>query len=178
MPFEKLKNEYFSLIDMLRDDSQEAVLNASRSDTQYNRRIVVRNFFAYVEVSVFSTKKLISPLLYNSKSKNIIAEYSLLHEEQYDLDNKGNTFAKKKYLSIENNVLFTFRMYAGLVGGEFNNDLGSKEWQIFKKSIKIRNRITHPKSKKDFEISDTDTKIVGEAAIWFIRTYNNLVRRS
>ncbi len=48
-------------------------------------------------------------------------------------------------------------------------------WDSFKRSRKIRNRLTHPKIPKSLTISDNDLQVLNEAEKWFLDWYLRLL---
>jgi len=61
------------------------------------------------------------------------------------------------------------RALADAVGCEVNHVQGSG-WAAFLKAIKIRNRITHPKTEEDIAISKDDFELVNEGIWWAFET--------
>lgn len=67
---------------------------------------------------------------------------------------------EKKALESRNGALLSvftaINLFAVTSGAKTSMKKNSKEWGVLHSSIKIRNRITHPKYPKDIEISDAD----------------------
>ena len=53
-------------------------------------------------------------------------------------------------------------------------DVSGSEWQSFRRAIKIRDRITHPKSVSDLNISDEDYNDVSAGFGWVLISHVKL----
>jgi hypothetical protein len=94
------------------------------------------------------------------------AEILLLKDWTYRLTDKGEVEFERAKLSLKSNLQFAFRMYAKAAGVEYSLPKGEAEWDKFKRSIKIRDRLTHPKKPADLQVSDEDMRMVAEAYVW------------
>ena len=69
-------------------------------------------------------------------------------------------------------TLFSLRdekLYTG-----FTTNLKEDDWEKFRLSIEIRNRITHPKHSSDLLISEDEIETVMQAHDWFFKVFNDL----
>lgn len=98
-------------------------------------------------------------------------DISMLEEQTYDVDGKGKVRKRKIFLKTANNLRFAFNVSAKLTL-DFNLDASGKGWESYKKAVKIRNRITHPKNISDLNISKEEMSTVREAFMWFIDTFD------
>lgn len=138
----------FDLIEDLINDTNKAFeyLEADK-ENQYLRRSAVKAVFSFIECIPYILKyKLRSDICLeryeyklNEKEKELLYEFD---RDKYTLlDNFKKTFKlTKKVWELDNLDLKT----------------DSKEYQILRKSILVRNRITHPKRHSDIIISDED----------------------
>ncbi len=99
-------------------------------------------------------------------------ELALLREESYDLDDKGRVITKQSNLQILKNIKFTFEAFSKYFGAGFRLKLDDMGWESFLKAIKIRNRLMHPKSALDLNVSDEEFDIIRRANSWFESNIN------
>jgi hypothetical protein len=112
------------------------------------------------------------------ESRHLMHEWALLSPEEYSPDSTGRLQKKEAKIPFTNYVAFSIRAYSQhsrwFDCSDFFADNG---WNEFKKAVRIRNRITHPKSASDLDISDEDTKTVEAASEWFQGVVHELGRR-
>ena len=155
------------------DDAHWAEQLLSSSDNQFTRRAYVRNVFAMMEGCIWALKETVLLAKPAGGYPKILArgEYELLSDTSYDLKANGEVKEQMKYLRLPENVRFTFRVIGKYFGGTYDLAVGGKGWQAFLSAQAVRNRITHPKTSKEFEISDSEIEQCQQACSWF----NNLV---
>jgi hypothetical protein len=170
--------EIDSLATVLRQDYQ-LLLNESvaNPNDQLGRRTLIRTEFAVIEGAVSSHKQMVIDYCKRNGLELSQAEYALLHEESYELDDNGKPRIAEKFLKLPANLKFAFSMYASKIGGiEFALDPSG--WQNFLAAIKIRNRLIHPKSVSDLEVTDADMHCVMQAATWYFKEDTRLVSQA
>ena len=79
------------------------------------------------------------------------------------MDAKGEVIESILMTMTSNNVLFSLRSFAEVVGLSLRIDKGGRNWQAYSEALKIRDRITHPKRLKDVELTDAEIEAVREA---------------
>ncbi|MBN2390226.1 MAG: hypothetical protein JXR84_05870 [Anaerolineae bacterium] len=166
-------------IDSLDLDMGDLSINDfdSHERDQHLRRTLVRTLFAMIEGTTFAYKQHILADYEASRGQLSHAEYAVLTEEAYQLTNSGTIRTSPNYPNIKANIKFAFPLYARTLGADFkftpslDKDPG---WQSLCQSIEIRNRLMHPKSLEELEVSDADLKHAYRAADWFEDQVNRL----
>jgi hypothetical protein len=134
---------------------------------QILRRAYIRAAFAFVEGAVFGAKAFLLKVHGLGEATLSPGELALLREEGYSLNRQGQVQARALFLSTAENVRFTlgilYRVYRRVPHPAF----GSAGWSAFRKSLAIRNRITHPKRVADYRVSAADLETVRFALRWF-----------
>ncbi|WP_146097998.1 hypothetical protein [Xanthomonas arboricola] len=155
------------------DDAHWAEELLDCGDTQFTRRAYVRNVFAMIEGCIWALKEtvLLAHTVDGRKKLFARGEYELLSDTSFDLKVNGEIKEQTKYLRLPENVRFTFRILKKYFGGTYNIASDSKSWQAFLAAQNVRNRITHPKTSEEFEVSDAELEQCQLACSWF----NNLV---
>lgn len=94
------------------------------------------------------------------------AETLLLKDATFRLDDDGRVKFEKAKLSLASNLQFAFLMYAKAGGVEYSIPKGDAGWDKLKRSIKVRDRITHPKRSRDLDVSYDELEMVMSAYVW------------
>ena len=189
------------LIDFLLGDIQYCDKLLKEQDTAFFRRTHIRTIFSFIEAMAFVFRrharysieldlqcKATNALKIKDEndthlkkwieSRLLMHEWALLSPEEYSPDSTGRLQKKEAKMPFANYVAFSIRAYSQhsrwFDCSDFFADNG---WNEFKKAVKIRNRITHPKSASDLHISDEDTKTVEAASEWFQSVVHELSRR-
>lgn len=155
--FYKLMEDVTSSVELWRDRCDE-----------FSRRTHVRTAFSLVEGVIQLLKS--SALLFDDlKSESVFsaAEIILLKEEQAHLNSNGEVEVQKIKIPLRNNFKFATKSYAKACSIEFHLDLSTQGWEMFIKAIKIRDRITHPRSIDDLQVSLNDIEIVEKGMEFF-----------
>jgi len=126
----------------------------------------VRALFAAIEGWIYHKMSYALQIARKKPDLFTAGEIALLLGEAYSLDTKGNVISYPKYSALAQSFLFAMRM--STKGYEpILVDTSSKGWMAFNESIRIRNRLTHPKSLEDFTVSDSDLQTAFMTSLWF-----------
>lgn len=129
------------------------------------RRAYVRSVFALIEGTTFRMKQL--ALDYNVDRLSS-AEITLLQEESYSLGDTGQLRVRQAHLQCLPNVRFAFRSLAKARGIDFRPNVSGKGWEALRESVRVRDRLMHPKDPKDLLVSDEERDLVSKAFRWFV----------
>lgn len=94
------------------------------------------------------------------------AEMLLLKDAMFRLSDDGMVKYEKAKLPLVSNLQFAFRMYGKAGGVAYSIPKGGDEWDKFKRSIKVRDRIMHPKRARDLNVSHDELLMVTAAYVW------------
>lgn len=164
--FELLKEEVLEVGKKIRQDPKN----------QCWRRVFVRSVFSMIESECYRLKENTLSLIRKysfERNKFSPGDISLLEEKAYSLDNKGGIEEKSIHLKTESNLRFAFSS-AAKFSLDFKLNVSDTGWESFKKAIKIRHRVTHPKKISDLSISDEEKDSVKKAFLWFIDSLERL----
>lgn len=102
-------------------------------------------------------------------------ELLFLIEFSADVNDKGEIVVDDKLkITLAKNLALAFRAYAKAYDVSFKLNKGDQGWQNFRKAIKVRDRITHPKRLNAMEIRDNELKEVNEGYNWFMDEFKKL----
>jgi hypothetical protein len=107
-----------------------------------------------------------------------LSEWALLNTDAFFPDSAGKLQRQEQKFPLSNYVAFSIRSYSKhsrwFDCSKFFSDNG---WNEFKKAVGIRNRITHPKSAHDIELSTKDMATIEAASEWFQCVVHELSHR-
>jgi hypothetical protein len=151
--------------DPLIEDVEWAKSILINQDNQNARRAYIRSLFAFIEGSVWILKQIVVSVV--AKTERVTpAELALLTDKSFELKNNGDVQESSKYLRLPDNIKFTFKTLDKYFKNG-NLDINEKDWSNFQVCLKVRNRITHPKSIEDFEVSKSEILSCNKTYSWF-----------
>jgi hypothetical protein len=129
------------------------------ADYEYHARQLIRAILAYVEGVTFSVK--VSAVARCLKSGIEVSDHEryLAVEIDGQLDDKGNVVERPARLRLVGNVRFAFRLLEKATRGAFRFNPSSEWWASLRKTIAVRDRLTHPRFPQDIDVSGEE--IVG-----------------
>lgn len=156
----------YELIESLQSDVYKAfeLLDPSK-ESQFFRRIVIRNIFGYIEAIIevvkFEVKKAISFNEFTTTLSN--GQKKILYEQRIKEDGTVESIT----IPVEENLRETFKIAKKVWNIEgIVLDCSSKNYQYFLKTKRVRNKLTHPKIFYDIEITDDDVIIAAKTFEW------------
>jgi hypothetical protein len=132
---------------------------------QKRRRLLVRSIFAFIEAVSFALKS--EAIRGSGKNVPTPEELSIAREESFDLDDRGHIKKTKAKLRTIPNLRFAFHLYSRISGFEYELDSSCTEWQRLVESLKVRDRLMHPKSLNDLTITNDEIASALSAYLWF-----------
>jgi hypothetical protein len=132
---------------------------------QPQMRILIRTEFAAIEGFCHKLKHL-GLLLCDDRGKRVTKKERACVLEK--TTQKGRTVTC--HLETKENIKFAFKIFLRAFGLQYKMASPDK-WQQMCKSVRVRNRLTHPKNPADMEISEADYRDIRVADEWF---YDNL----
>jgi hypothetical protein len=88
-------------------------------------------------------------------------------EEVYDLDSSGQVEKRRAKLRTISNIRFAFSLLAKANQANFTLDVSQKGWQLLQHTLKVRDRLMHPKVPGDLDVFDDEIRDALRAFIWF-----------
>jgi hypothetical protein len=162
--FKDLRATYNELV---RDVDLSKGLDTDVCSEAFIKRTYARAFFAMVEGIIAQLKQL--ALHANAESRVFeVFELELLEERVGYLDSSDGTAKPgNAKLSFLPNLQFSMTSAARALNLDFKLEKGGQGWLAMRDSVKIRDRITHPKNMDSLVISDDEMKKLGQANAWF-----------
>ena len=143
----------------------ETLRQMRRDLIDFRRRNYIKTVFSSFEAIIWGMKNILL------EQKQLIKAPKLLIELQgFKLEgpNKKNLTKKPMKTGLEKSIKVTINAFdTFILKGKSHNIFSSDEWEKFKNAIKIRDRITHPKSPKDLKVSVKELELVRDCYYWF-----------
>jgi len=118
------------------------------------RRVLVKSISSFVEALSYSMKGV---ALDSDNPPLTYPERMLAVEEVYDLDSSGQVEKRRAKLRTISNIRFAFSLLAKANQANFTLDV----------SLKVRDRLMHPKVPSDLDVFDDEIRDALRAFIWF-----------
>jgi hypothetical protein len=170
----KALSEFFEIKEILSTDVTVCASMLKTEDNQFWRRMLVRSVFALIEGTVYRMKQLAFEVSLDERVPLSRAEIALLVEEGYDLNDKGEPIVKSNHLNITKGIRFAFKASARAYGISYALKVDDSGWDSFKKALKVRDRLMHPKSTSDVNVVDDDVLCLERAVSWFAESVNEI----
>jgi hypothetical protein len=184
----------YELLQELRADIDRAYATLENDkESQYLRRCVVRAIFSYIEaliecikVELRSTVRFhqFAEMLGDKEASKLTSSIGKLTEK--DLETLGpipviGTANHGKFLPLDQNIKRTFRLAAKIWNlGDFRLTTDGEDFRDFLAAKNARNRLTHPRTLYDIEVTNDDMHCHTIAGMWaqseFQRLFNARVR--
>jgi hypothetical protein len=153
----------------LKQDIDHCEQMLSQADSQFWRRMYIRSIFAYIEASVFILKQ---DALYDGGKHGIQfsdAERLLLQDQSAEINDIGGVKIQKAKISFLKNLRFAFKTYARTAGDVTALKVDSIGWAAIRESLKVRDRLMHPKQVEDLLVTDQELRAVSVGYVWFLQ---------
>jgi hypothetical protein len=138
------------------------------NDSPFARRMWVRAYFAWVEVVCFSARQYVLERRFNKRviRPADIPEFLALSELRYNVTG-GKIVAERLRSRTRDQLAFSLLVLAEFFGLRLTIDRSGRSWNAVQGALNVRDRITHPKTSREFDVSDNDIKTVNEFSGWF-----------
>ncbi|WP_192939373.1 hypothetical protein [Stutzerimonas stutzeri] len=160
---ERFDKALISLLDMngiLRDDLN-ALLDAFPDQrSQVLRRNFVRASWAYVEAITHAFKLMVSMLVSEGACK---------------LEPKEAAFLERPRTATLTNIEQTIKLVAKVFSVPECNIGNGADWRHVGPSMKIRNRLVHPKSMESLHVTDSEWDTHRDGFVWLVEAFDGLL---
>lgn len=145
-------------------------------EEEMSRRLYVRAVFALIEALVEQHKRLLLHLT----STNIIAlpagTAEALSERAFLVNDNGAVAEREQFLNLARKLRAVYRAAGEGFGEVLPNDFGGQGWASFREAIRVRDRLTHPRTFQDCHVDEDDLLQVDQAEAWYRLLNTEFVR--
>ncbi len=168
-------NEWLDVSNVLRQDI-ENLEAAYRDDwsSQPFRRLFVRSCWAMIEGEVFCVKQFALRACELGGKSLSANEHIFLSEIRITVDENGIAELERVHERTLSNLKRTLRIAVSKFEAGWTPDFSGQDWKALFCSLKLRHRITHPKTVGELMISDSELDIHKDAFMWFLKTFGEL----
>src|SRR5712692_8437492 len=171
----KAYEEFEAAIGILHDDVEFCARELNKNDLPVWRRALVRALFAMVEGVIYRMQQIALNASHQPRVAFSPGELHLLLEKSFELDGNGNVVERQIRTSLKGSIRFAFGAFARVHVAEYELDVTREdEWGAFLKSIKVRDRLMHPKTVDDLTDSNEEIKSIQITFDWFMKTLKNV----
>lgn len=159
-------DENTDFVRILVNDVQQALNIARNSNEQANRRNLIRTIMSATEGISWDFRNHVRSILKDVDQIPPLIDQAF-DELTYSVNERGRLVEQQRFIAVTAMIRLTVNV-AKMFCPDLQVDFGGDGWVSFKKAIKIRNRITHPKSTLDLSVSDQDIETAQSGFFWFI----------
>jgi hypothetical protein len=139
------------------------------ADYEFYARQLIRAVFAYIEGITFSVKVTAAAHCLQNGVEISSEERFFAADVDHYLDDKGQVVQQRAMLRLASSIRFAFSLSEKAYGTGRLFDPGVEWWSCLIQSIKVRDRLTHPKMPEDIDISGEEIVAVLKAREGFDR---------
>ena len=141
------------------------------ADYEYHARQLIRAIFAFIEAVTFSVKVKAAEYCLQHKRDISDAERFLAVDIEHGLSDKGEIAERPAHIRLSDNIRFAFALQEKALGVAKQFDPSTEWWSCLKSSIKVRDRLTHPKLPGDIDVS-------GDEIITALKAYDGFSKQA
>jgi len=139
------------------------------ADYEFFARQLIRAVFAYIEGITFSVKVRAAAHCIENGVEISPQDRFFAADIDHFLDEKGQVVEQRAMLRLASNIRFAFSLSERAYGTGRLFDPGVEWWSCLMKSIRVRDRLTHPKMPEDVDIAGEEIVAVLKAREGFDR---------
>lgn len=176
--FLEYRDELKALFDVAVSDITACNSEASETNLQFWRRTQHRTVFATIEALCSHLKR--SALMFDmadDSSRFAPIEQLALEDKSYRVTETGDVEICNAKIGLRQNICFALRAFARSLdrADALTKDCG---WKALLRSIETRDRLTHPKTFKSYEVTSENITDLLSAWEWFWRHAIDFSRKS
>jgi hypothetical protein len=126
------------------------------ADYEYHARQLIRAIFTFVEAVTFSVKVKAAEYCLNHNRDISDAERFFAADVEHILTDKGEIVERPAHIRLADNIRFAFALQEKALGLTKTFDPPKEWWSCLKPSIKVRDRLIHPKLPEDVGVSGAE----------------------
>jgi len=123
------------------------------AEYEHHARNLIRSVLAFIEAVTFSVKVSSINKCLNSGIELTFHERYLAIEQTSELSEDGKIKLRSAKLRLASNVRFAFRLLEKASKKPTKFDVNSEWWGCLKNTIRVRDRLMHPKMPADIDLS-------------------------
>ena len=126
------------------------------ADYEYHARQLIRAIFAFIEAVTFSVKAKAAEYCLHHNRDIADAERFFAVDVEHVLTDKDEVVERPAHIRLADNIRFAFALQEKALGCAKKFDPSTEWWSCLRSSIKVRDRLTHPKLPGDVDVSGAE----------------------
>lgn len=139
-------------------------------DEEMARRLYVRAIFARIEAIVEQHKRLLLHLANRVAITLQSGVREALSERVHAVKDNGAVTEREQHLQFQRKLRAVYRAAGEGFGEALAAEFGDQGWQAFQAAIVVRDRLTHPKTFEDCQVSEDDLNAGLSSAPRFVQS--------
>jgi hypothetical protein len=123
------------------------------ADYEFHARQLIRAAFAYIEAVTFSVKITAAKDCLIRRVSISPQERAFAGDVDYEVDDKGEVVERTARIKLTRNIRFAFALYERAHNIRPPFDPSSEWWCHLRESIRVRDRLMHPKMPEDLDVA-------------------------
>jgi hypothetical protein len=126
------------------------------ADYEFHARQLIRAAFAYIEAVTFSVKITAATHCLERRVGISPEERAFAADVDFDVDAKGVVVERTARIKLTRNIRFAFALYERARNIQPPFDPSSEWWCHLRESIRVRDRLMHPRLPEDLDVSPNE----------------------
>ncbi|GGY69639.1 hypothetical protein GCM10011613_12480 [Cellvibrio zantedeschiae] len=163
--------------DLYGDEIIFVLENLRVNPNDFWSRSLIRLCISLFEAEVFILKKNLLKYCkeYNVPIKPEIS--TLLAGIKYEINDNGKVAERYFQIKMVSDIKFVFDQLRGIRGFTLKNKFSDSRWQCMEKTVKVRNRLVHPKLIEEQIVSEIEVNDCMSAYWWFSENINHIAEQ-
>lgn len=170
------RSEFAGVYLIAYSDLKEAMKGVNAGSSDFGKRVLFRSFFSFVELISFRLRYLLLAGFKDGIYKLSPEEVLILQEQTAELNDKGAVQIRNRFFTFEVYLRFTLNAYVKHFNVKEAPSFGDVGWEAFKRSVVIRNLLTHPRTIQHLFVSEEELKDLNTAINWYVETIVKLIK--
>lgn len=153
--------------DLYHSEIEFVLSNIKNDHLGFWSRSLIRLTVTFFESEIFILKKNLLKHCEENRISLSVQVTTLLNGKKYEIDDQGRV--KEQYLQIKlsNDIKFTYAQIINIRDFRLKSEFSDIRWNKIAKTIKVRNRLTHPKKIEDQVVTQDEITECMQAYFWF-----------
>lgn len=154
--------------DLAVQDASGCIEEAGRTQLPRDRRSAVRAVFAFIDGCHEFVRGYVRDQARLFAHAYSVADLAVLSEESPYVDERGNVKVRPLRVPLVTSIRALVKLLEKNNDASHTVDLAHPGFAALSRALQIRNRIVHPKSIEDMELTDEEMQDVKDAFVWYL----------
>jgi hypothetical protein len=147
---------FSGLIEVVSSDVMDGARTASERKTAQSFRTAIRAVFAGSEAIIWYAKALTLRVAERAPTIYSPFEMAALRDETYTVTTSGKVVTRANFVPLSTSIKLIVALLSRSQVSNANFELGQASISALEESLKVRHRLSHPKSAADMDVTEED----------------------